>query len=108
MQGVEFYGGVEAVAKGGDDAAAEKRADVVGNVLGRDDEGDEEGAEGDGDGCEPAVTRAVWAAGLFAEGRAGFVQCACSRVGFDAVNCGKVTFWVALTGRESRGLKPGS
>jgi hypothetical protein len=44
---VEFDGRVEAIAERGDNAAAEDRADVVGDVLGCEEGGDEEYAQND-------------------------------------------------------------
>ncbi len=104
---VEIYGGVEAVAEGGDDAGAKERADVVRDVLGCEEEGEQENGEHDADGREPAVAGAMRAARrCFAGGRAQVGQVCGSKCWFDAAKYGNVTRSVACGGRLSQGLKP--
>jgi hypothetical protein len=59
IEGVQLDGRVEAVAEGGDEAAAEDGADVVGDVLGCEDGGEQEDTQEDAKSCEPTVASAV-------------------------------------------------
>jgi len=69
---------------------------VAGDVLGCDEGRDEKDAEGNSDGREPAVTRAVLAGGLcVAVCRAGFVQFT-APVRFDAESDRNVTLGFAM------------
>ena len=91
VEGVEFDRRVEAVAKSIDDAGAEDRADMAGDVLAGDDEPDEKHAQHNGDSGEPAVAGAVrWGRLWVANCRAGFGQFTGSSVQFDAVNARNV------------------
>ena len=62
VEGVELDGRVKALAEGVDDAGAEDRADVVGDVFAGDDERDEEHAQDDADGGEPTIAGSMRAA----------------------------------------------